>query len=217
MVQSIKEQNHLVIQAKERPIVSQMEMMKALTWLPVFEWRSSHELTYERGPGMCLLQWLENEKKEEETLEIMEAFLKIQKEMEAYLMDEEKLIYDPQWIFWESSGKVLKIGYVPWDGQAGLASSFFKQFAKLLWIAAVEQKWQNERLILMLYRMQIALKQNQNQPQFWMEWIEQEKRRLKELDTVKEQALDILTEEETKVSKRNWLRGLKEWFPIAIR
>ena len=160
---------------------------------------------------------LERKKKEEETLGIMEAFLKIQKEMEAYLMDEEKLIYDPQWIFWEASGKVLKIGYVPWDGQAGLASSFFKQFAKLLWIAAVEQKWQNERLILRLYRMQIALKQNQNQPQFWMEWIEQEKRRLKELDTVKEQALDILTEEETKVSKRNWLRGLKEWFPIAIR
>ncbi len=217
MIQIIKTQEYLAVKAKEDPIAYQGEMMKALSWLLKFEWRSNNELVYERGTSISLLQWIENEMKEEEVLEVVEAFMKIQKEMESFLMDEEKLMYDPQWIFWEPSNKVLRMVYVPWDFQNGIAITFMKRFAKLLWTAAIEHKWQNERLILLLYRMQSALKQNQNQPQFWIQWIEKEKRRLKERDAVKEQALDILTEEEPIFSKRAWFRTLKERFPIAIR
>ncbi len=217
MVQITKTQENMIIKAKERSIVYQGKMMKELSWLPTFEWRSDHELVYRKGRGSCLLQWLLEEKKEEDVLNVIDAFLMIQRDMEAYLMDEEKLIYDPEWIFWEPANKVLQMVYVPWDFQPGVTVSFYKRLAKLLWNAAVNQKWQNERLILMLYRMHIALKQNQNQPQMWIQWVEREKRRIKERDAVKEQALDILTEDEPAVSKRAWFRNLRERFPIAIR
>ncbi len=217
MVQIIKTQESMAIKAQESAIVYQVEMMKALVWLPTYEWKSSKELVYQRGKGICLLQWMQGEKKEEEILEIIDAFLKIQREIEPHLMDEEKLICDPEWIFWEPVKKALQVVYIPWDFQTGITASFLKRFSQLLWIAAVQQKWQNERLILMLYRMQITLKHNQNQPQLWTQWLEREKKKIKERDAVKEQALDILTEEAPAISKKAWFHKLKGKFPIAIR
>ncbi len=218
MVQIVKTQESMVIKAQERAIAYQGEMMKALTWIPEFEWRSSNELVYQKGTGICLLQWVREEKNEDEVLDIIDAFLKIQKEMEPHLMDEEKLLYDPEWIFWEPTKKLLQMVYVPWDFQIGMTVSFLKRFSQLLWTAATLQKWQNERLILMLYRMQVTLKhQNQPQLQLWTQWVEREKRKMRERDVMKEQALDILTEEDSVSNKRNWFYRIKSKIPIAIR
>ena len=206
----------MVIRAEEASIAYQSEMMKAIPWLLPYEWISERELVYQRGEGKKVTVWLQGEKKEEEILAVLEAFLQIQKEMESYLIDEEKLVLDPEWMYWDETEKQLRFAYVPWDTSSGNRSSFIKRFAQLLWNAGIHQKWQSERLILMLYRMQIAIK-HQNQPQQWCQWMEREKRKIKERDLVKEQALDILTEEEPKEGKIGWLRRLKEKFPIAVR
>ena len=217
MVQIIKTKENMIIKAEECSITYQGQMMKALSWLLPFEWHSGNELVYRKGKGVPLPEWIRGEKKEEEVLNIIDTFLQIQGEMEPYLMDEEKLVYDPEWIFWDPVSEKLQFAYVPWDFQTGVQTSFIKRFAKMLWNAGINQKWQNEKLILMLYRMQIAVKHDQNQPQMWSQWIEGEKRRIKERDAIKEQALDILTEEDPGKPKRVWFRVLKEKFPIAIR
>ena len=206
----------MIIRGEEESIAYQGKMMAAIPWLLPYEWIDGKELVYRKEEGLSLSQWLQKERREEEILEIVEAFFQNHKELESYLIDEEKLIMDPEWIFWIEKEKKIRLAYIPWDVSGGVQNSFVKRFANLLWQAAVRQKWQNERLILMLYRMQIAVK-HQNQPLLWHQWIEREKRKMKERDLVKEQALDILTESEPLDKKKGWLRRWKEKLPIAVR
>lgn len=217
MVQIQKTQHQMVITAKESSIVYQGEMMKAIPWLLPFAWKSETELIYEKGTGLNLPAWLQTEKREDEIVNMVEAYLKIQRELESYLMDEEKLSYDPEWIFWEPIEKRLQFAYVPWDFPTGVHPSFLKRLTGMLCSASVNQRWQNERLILMLHRMQIAVKQNQDQLQLWTQWMERERKKMQERDAIKEQALDILTEEEPKKTEKGWLLWLKEKIPIVIR
>ena len=205
----------MTICAEEKSIAYQGKMLTAIPWLLPFEWRNGQELVYQKGTGQRLTDWLKKEKREEEILDLLENYYKNQKDAEAYLIDKEKIILDPDWMFWENETKILRLAYIPWDISIGVQHSFVERFAKLIWYAAVQQKWQNERLILMLYRMQIAVK-HQNQPRLWDQWIEQEKRKIKELNLIKERALDILTEDSEENSK-NWIGRLKERFAVAVR
>lgn len=216
MVKIVKEPQCMILQGEEDSIAYQGKMMRAIPWLLPFEWVSGKELVYRKGDGQNLLQWLQGEKREEEILEVLETFFHNEKELESYLIDEEKLILDPEWIFWVEKEKKLQLAYVPWDVFFGTHKSFVERVTKLLWCAAVDQKWQNERLILMLYRMQSAVR-HQNQPKQWIQWIEQEKRRIKERKPIKEQSLDILTEKESDEVEKSWFHRLKERFPFAIR
>ncbi len=215
MVKIIKESQYMTIRAEEESIAYQGKMLGVIPWLLPYEWKNGKELLYQKGEGHSLTEWLKKERREDEILEVLEHFFKNQKETEAYLIDEEKVILDPEWMFWEPEKKTLRLAYVPWDNWIGPRRSFAERFARLLWYAAIRQEWQNERLILMLYRMQIAAK-HQDQPGFWIQWIEQEKRRIKERDMVKERALDILTEEKEEPSNR-WFQRLKDKIPFAVR
>lgn len=215
MVKIIKDLQYMTIRAEEESIAYQGKMLVVIPWLLPFEWKNGKELLYQKGEGQSLTEWLKKERREDEILDVLENFLRNQKEAEAYLIDEEKVILDPEWMFWEAEKKILRLAYVPWDTWYGPRRSFEECFIKLLWCAAIQQKWQNERLILMLYRMQIAAK-HQDQPGGWNQWIEQEKRRIKERDMVKERALDILTETKEEPSNR-WFQRLKEKIPFAVR
>ena len=215
MVKIKKELHNMRIQAEKESIAYQGKMMGAIPWLLPFEWASGKDLIYQKGEGISLAEWIRTEKCEEEILDVLSAFFKNQKELEAYLIDEEKIMIDPEWIFWVKENKMLQLAYVPWDIPRGGRSSFAKCFAGLLWCAAVQQKWQNERLVLMLYRMQLAVK-HQDQPGYWIQWIEQERKKLREPVLEKERALDILTEEEEETSI-GWFRRIKNMFPFAIR
>ena len=216
MVKIIKESQRMLIRAEEESIVYQGKMMAAIPWLLPYEWIDGNGLVYQKINAPNLLQWLQKERREGEILEVLESFFHNYKELESYLIDEEKIVLDPEWVFWMEEEKRLRLAYVPWDVSGRVHSSFVKRFASLLWNTALKQKWQNERLILMLYRMQIAVL-HQNQPQLWCQWIEGEKKKIKESDPVKEQALDILTEKEPYDEKKRWFRRFKEKFPIAIR
>ena len=215
MVKIIKELQYMIIKAEEESIAYQGKMLPSIPWLLPFEWRNGKELVYQKGDGQSLMEWLKKERKEEDVLNVLESFLVNQRELEAYLIDEEKLILDPNWMFWVNERNILQLAYVPWDISLKGEHSFVWRFAKLLWYAAIQQKWQNERLILMLYRMQVAVK-HQDQPQFWLQWIEQEKRNIKERDLSKERALDILTEDQEDLSK-GWFQRFKDKFPFAVR
>ena len=215
MVKIIKESQYITIQAEEESIVYQGKMMPSIPWLLPFEWENGKKLIYHKGEGLSLVEWLKKEKNEEEILEVLEVFLQNQRELEAYLIDEEKLIVDPDWIFWVKEKKMLRLAYIPWDMVVGVNKSFMKRFVRLLWETAILQQWQNEKLILMLYRMQIAVK-HQDQPRLWSRWIEQEKRKIKERTLIKEQALDILTEEPEELM-HGWFQRIKNKFPFAVR
>lgn len=216
MVKIIKEQECMIIRGEEESIVYQGKMMAAIPWLLPFKWIDGKELVYQKENAPNLSQWLQKERGEEEILDVLESFFQNQKELEAYLIDEDKLVLDPEWIFWIEKEKRLRLAYVPWDVSGKSKNSFAKRFSGLLWCAALNQNWQNERLILMLYRMQVAVK-HQNQPRSWCQWIEQEKRKVKDRDLVKEQALDILTETELYDEKKGWFHRLREKIPFAIR
>lgn len=217
MIQICKEEKEIWIRAEKASIHYQSKMMEAIPWLLPFAWQSEKELVYQRGEGQTIMEWLNQERSENEILALLERYTSIQQELESYLMDQDKLLLDPGWIFWNDMTNELQFAYIPWDFPVEAAGTFYKRFARLLHLSSVEKRWEKERLVLLLHRMEIAVKQYENQPLNWKSWIQQEKQKMKESEEIKEKALDILTEKETIPEEKSWFQVLKQKFPFAIR
>lgn len=215
MVQIKREEEQIKIRADVPPIEYQCKMMEAVSWLLPFEWGMEGELIYHKGKGKTIVKWLQEEPKREEILAMVQGILMIQQEIEQYLMDQDKLLWDVNQICWNSETKTFQMIYCPWDSAGwGSSRNFLQKLAKLLWQKGVNHKWEEEELILLIYRFNIAaahLKGNI----LWEEWLEKEKRNL---NKVKQEALDILTEKPApKQKKRNIFQIWKEKFPIELR
>ena len=124
MVKIVKEAECMKVYAEEEAITYQRKMMTAIPWLLPFEWSGEKELFYQKGQGLNLIQWLKSEKSEESILEVIDAFFQNYKEADAYLIDEEKMILDPEWIFWEETKK-RSLGYVEWKWKLFYQTVFF--------------------------------------------------------------------------------------------
>ncbi|MCI8632836.1 MAG: hypothetical protein HFE64_05070 [Lachnospiraceae bacterium] len=212
MVYKIKKSEMLHIQADEKVIGYQAKMMREVGWLLPFSWEEE-QLCYQKSKGKTLLEWLKAEPNEEELLAVIAALGRVQKDIEQYLLDWDKLIWDAEWIFWDSEERKLRLAYCPWDRGTAVHTDVFKGLAKLLWQKAVWQRWVQKDLILLIFEFnaQVIGKELVD----WQDWAERRQRMQKKEET--ETALDVLMQEAPKKEKKTILQIWKEKFPFVLR
>lgn len=213
MVQKIKDKEYLYFKGEKIPIAYQGRMMEAVEWLLPFTWITGQTLQYSRETERSLRNWLEKEPKQEEVVELFVALSRVQKDMEQYLMDWDKLIWDADWVCWNAQNKSLKMVYCPWDMPAASTTNFLVKLAQLFWIKAIHQRWKNQALILMVFDMNMAAVQNE----IPVKWVTQNREEEIERNKSKshQNALEILMEKELK--KKSLWKLCKEKFPFALR
>ncbi len=213
MVYRIKESEALYVRADEKAIVYQVQMMQKVKWLLPFSWEEE-TLHYQRGMGKSVLAWLKNEPDQEELLMFITALGMIQKDIEQYLMDWDKLLWDAEWIFWNAEEKRLQMIYCPWDIDAVGVTGIFKGLARLLWQKAVYQKWMQKELILLIFELNTQVAQA-GEAADWQSWAERRQGRQKKEET--EIALDVLTEDLPKKEKKTIFQIWREKIPFVLR
>ncbi len=71
---------------------------------------------------------------------ILDAFEESIGLLENYLLDKEKLWWDPAWIFFDSRESRIYLVYLPWEETAGKIG-IEKQLCRYLWVTAARQSW----------------------------------------------------------------------------
>lgn len=217
MIQKIKDKEYLYFKGEEEPIAYQSKMMQAVDWLLPFNWLTAQTLQYRRETEKSLQSWLEKEPGQEDMAALIEALSLVQKDVEQYLMDWDKLIWDAEWVCWNLQEKSLKLVYCPWDRPKTASVNFLAKLAQLFWIKAVHQGWKNRELILMIFDLNVAAVQNKIPG--WAKRIDQKATEGVKVNKAENQknALAILTEEEQEIKKKSLWQLCREKFPFALR
>ena len=197
-------------------------MMEKMDWLLPYLWKEEKWLLYQRNKGATeidgetLQKWLKTEPEPEEIWDMAAAYLDIQETIEQHLLDEEKILWDPAWIWWDEKRKSLKLIYVPFDGFHNEKMPFLQELVKALWTACIGLEWKKEAAVYALYRLNTASEKCSAEWGKWRKWVENERLQLED-GKEKEKALEILTEKEEGHKKGSWFRRWKEKMPITFR
>lgn len=213
MVRKFKDQQQLNLKGDKEPILYQSKMMRAVSWLLPFEWVTDKEVVYQRGSGASLRQWLDREPKREEVLKVVEAYAAVQSEVEQYLMDQDKFLWDPDWIYWDGEKEKLQLIYCPWDDSNSSGPDLLKRIGLYLWNKSICNQWKEEALLLLICHLNMAAQQNAISLSQWLE----KERKSEDKQRVQEEALDILMEKDSVHKARGWFQSMKEKFPFAFR
>ena len=214
------EGKRLWIQGEEADIGYQGKMMEAAGFLIPFRFVSKTQLEYappehmESLAAICLKG--PNRKQLKKLLSAVE---RAQAELESYLLDTDRLLFDADWLFYDGAEDSVRLIYVPWDRRPGEhrkdqasitndadqgrifvwkdrkkpGTSLERSLCRYLWNTAAKRRWDKDLWsVIAEYSAFIFSGQEEKAPA--------------KLDPVREQALDTLidvsSEPEEKALKR---------------
>ena len=159
-MQIVKTETTLTALGKRCSQEYQSVMISKAAWALPHRWVSPEDgeevpsLVY-RAEGTSLKEWIGSRPSADETGEIVDALLHLTEELDRYLLDEEKLCFDPDWIRitpeYDGPAK-LQVVYFPFEDVPREEEGFFKQTARYLWEESARDRWEDLQAIAQLHR-----------------------------------------------------------------
>ena len=163
-------------------IFYQGRMMPRLDVLVRGRWISENSIEFTQPAGAEPLSAILKKPMRKEMLErILSSLEESVGLLESYLLDKEKLWWDPEWTFYDAKAGRTCLIYLPWDADFQ-GPGIEKQFCRYLWLVAARQGWDKD-LWESVGRFSVRIYGDENR--------KEEKR----LAPEKEKALDELMEE----------------------
>lgn len=229
MVRSIRKEESLIFIANEPCIRYQSRMLRAVDFMVPFRWRSECELIYSRPEkGTSLACWIRSRPDERHLQEFLEGVCQAFSALEGFLLDTDKIWWDPSWIYWEEERQKLRLVYLPWDQQGRYGVRFELGLSRLLWQSACRDEWQDDGVqkLVMEYGMWAQHPEKKMplfrggpasaaDPSLWPQEPDKAERRQE-----MEQALDSLMTEENVPSESFFHRlcgKIRKYSPIEIK
>lgn len=151
MIRTIRTADTLTFSADHPLIAYQGRMLEALPVLMPLQQISDHELRYQKdAPGLPLSRWVRSHPDAEELRKLLQAFSKDLELLEGFLLDPEKIRWDPSFTFWDAPEKTLRLLYAPWEVPPAQGTSFLKGLSLLLWKTACRDEWDDEACALVM-------------------------------------------------------------------
>lgn len=134
----------LRIAGGEPGIPYQEKMMAAIGTLAPFRFLEDHGIEYAPPLEMePLSAWIRRGPAAGELESFLDAFQETLFVLEGYLLDPEKVLWDPGWIFYDEGKGKVRLVYVPFDGEEG-AESVDRKLCRFLWETASVKGWSGE-------------------------------------------------------------------------
>lgn len=137
----------------------QQNMLKVVKWLLPYEWEKEGRLIYFQGRGMSFSDWLTRDPEAEDLKAFLVTMLDLCSDLENHLLDEDRLFFQPGWLWWEPEEQCIQAVYCPWlrqESKTGF-SIFFRRLLRMMMLRAVEDNWnQEKRDLLFLFARQIS-------------------------------------------------------------
>ncbi len=110
----------LLLQSRTPGIIYQTRMMNAVEWLAPFRFPPEGGIEYIPPENMEPLALLLKRNSDAALLEeILETLERTSACLEGYLLDADKLWWDPEWIFYDRTERKVRMVYIPWDINPG--------------------------------------------------------------------------------------------------
>jgi len=225
----------------------QQKMLNVVKWLLPYQWTSKGQLVYFEGKGQPFSHWLSGRPDTEDLWAFLSKMLDLCNDLESHLLDEDRLFFQPDWLWWDFESCCIQTIYCPWltQPEQGGIPVYFQRLLRLMFRRAVADNWDREkRDLLFAFARQIASGSRDSAaltapftrdvPEQKSEDTSGEKKAgpdngqaqagtkrpaERPIDPEKEKALDALiaAQQEKEEPVRNFFQKLRDSFPIAIK
>lgn len=183
----IEKDDHLLTISKGRRIAFQKCMLIGRDWCFPFT-DEEDKMVFQKTEGDTLEEWTKSMPTISEIEGIFRSLTRIHEDLDRYFLEEERLLFDPEWITIDKAAGTIRLVYIPYYFEESAfppAPSFFQQIPDFLWNRLAEQKEIDQEVILKVFDMKKAFTHD-DYSFGQMEEADAEKRMLPALASVEE-------------------------------
>lgn len=154
----IEKDGQMLAVSKGRRIAFQKCMLIGREWCFPFA-DDGDKMIFQKSEGCTLKDWVREMPTVSEIEGIYRSLTRIHEDLDRYFLEEERLLFDPEWITVDRETGKLCLVYLPYyfeEGTCSPAASFFQQIPDFLWNELAKQEETATEVITKIFTMKKA-------------------------------------------------------------